>query len=54
MAQLTRRSFIAAAATAGTVRALPSVVSSVRARHVVTLVYDKALGAMRLVDRVVP
>ncbi len=54
MAQLTRRSFIVAAAAAGTLRALPGAVSGTRARHVVTLVYDKALGAMRLVDRVVP
>ncbi len=53
MANLTRRGFIAATLAAGTVRSLPMLATKPPVRHVVTLVYDKGLGMMRLIDRAV-
>ncbi len=54
MAKLTRRGFIAASIAAGTVRALPGVAAKTGGRRILTLVYDKSLGMMRAVERVVP
>jgi hypothetical protein len=54
MPNLSRRSFIAATLAAGTLRAVPVALTKAPARRVVTLVYDKALGAVRLIDRAVP
>ena len=54
MANLTRRGFIAVTAAAGTVRVLPSVAGKVGGRRILTLVYDKGLGMMRAVERIVP
>ena len=50
---LTRRGFIATAAAAGTVRAIPTIATKAPARRILTLVYDKSLGMMRAIDRVV-
>ena len=52
MPDLTRRHFLATALAAGSARGLPRI--AVRQKRVLTLVYDKALGAMRAIDRVVP
>lgn len=54
MAKLTRRGFIAAAAMAGALRGLPVVARKPAGRRILTLVYDKSIGAMRAVERVVP
>ena len=54
MTKLTRRSFIASAVAAGTVRGLPNVASKAGGRRILTLVYDKSLGMMRAVERLVP
>ncbi|MCB1334238.1 MAG: Tat pathway signal protein [Roseivivax sp.] len=54
MPALNRRQFLIATAAAGAARALPATLSVARQRRVLTLVYDKALGAMRAIDRVVP
>lgn len=54
MTKLSRRTFIATAAAAGAARFVPAVATRAPVKRVVTLVYDKALGAMRLVDRAVP
>ncbi len=54
MTNLTRRSFIVATAAAGALRAVPTIATKPQARRIVTLVYDKAIGAMRLIDKVVP
>ena len=54
MTNLSRRTFMVTAVAAGTIRALPQIGTNPAARRVVTLVYDKALGAMRLIDRAVP
>lgn len=54
MAKLTRRMFLATTAAAGGARALPQIVARTGERRILTLVYDKALGMMRAVERVVP
>lgn len=54
MPRLSRRGFLAVTAAAGAARALPPVAARVGGRRVLTLVYDKALGMMRAVDRLVP
>ena len=54
MVNLTRRGFIASAAAAGTVRSLPTVASKAGGRRILTLVYDKSLGMMRAIERLVP
>ncbi|MHA6263753.1 Tat pathway signal protein [Arenibacterium sp. CAU 1754] len=53
MAKLSRRGFIAATLAAGAVRALPSIATRTGGRRILTLVYDKSLGMMRAVERVV-
>lgn len=53
MAKLTRRGFIAATAAAGTVRLMPNLTTKLPARRILTLVYDKGMGMMRAVERVV-
>ena len=54
MPDLSRRGFIAAALAAGSVRALPTLATRAGGRRILTLVYDKSLGMMRAVERVVP
>lgn len=53
MAELTRRGFIAATLAAGAVRGLPQIAAKTGGRRILTLVYDKSLGMMRAVERVV-
>lgn len=56
MTQLSRRTFLATAAAATTARAIPPIAAAVKAppaRRILTLVYDKSIGAMRAIDRVV-
>lgn len=50
--KLTRRTFLATAtaAAAGGARLVPVL----RRRRILTLVYDKSVGAMRAIDRLVP
>ncbi|MEM9579588.1 MAG: Tat pathway signal protein [Pseudomonadota bacterium] len=52
--KLTRRGFIASMAAAGAVRTVPGVAGKLGGRRILTLVYDKSLGMMRAVERVVP
>ena len=52
MPKLSRRAFMASAVAAGSVKAIP-VLTKPPARRVLTLVYDKSLGLMRAIDRVV-
>ena len=54
MPNLTRRGFIAATAAAGAVRVVPSIAAKTQGRYVLKLVYDKSLGMMRAVERLVP
>jgi hypothetical protein len=50
---LNRRGFLISVGAAAAVRAVP-VVSRPSGRRILTLVYDKGLGMMRAVERVVP
>lgn len=50
--QISRRNFLIGAGAASGVRVLPQV-SKPPVRRVLTLVYDKSLGMMRAVERVV-
>ena len=50
---LTRRGFLAASAAAAGVRAVPRLAGQPATRRILTLVYDKSLGMMRAVERVV-
>lgn len=52
--KLTRRGFIASAIAAGSIRAVPQIAAKTGGRRILTLVYDKSLGMMRAIDRVVP
>lgn len=52
--KLTRRGFIASAVAAGSVRSLPSLASKAGGRRILTLVYDKSIGAMRAIEKLVP
>ena len=54
MAKLTRRGFIATAAAAGTLRGVGVTVAKPQMRRILTLVYDKSLGMMRAVEKLVP
>lgn len=51
---LTRRTFLASTAAAASVRAVPQLAKTPPARRILTLVYDKALGSMRAIDKLVP
>ena len=54
MVNLTRRGFIASGLAAGTVRVIPAIATRTGGRRILTLVYDKSLGMMRAVERLVP
>lgn len=55
MAKMTRRGFLATTAAATTVRAMPATLTRAGGgRRILTLVYDKGLGMMRAVEKVVP
>lgn len=53
MPKLTRRGFMAAALATGASRAVPIAIKGRKPRVILELVYDKALGMMRAVERVV-
>lgn len=49
---LSRRGFLAGTSAALAVRVVPAL-PALRSRRVLTLVYDKALGGMRAVEKVI-
>jgi hypothetical protein len=51
---ISRRGFLVSSGAAVAVRAVPQIASKTSGRRILTLVYDKALGMMRAVERVVP
>ena len=53
MSGMTRRGFIAASIAAGALRSIPAIATRPGGRRILTLVYDKSLGMMRAVERVV-
>ena len=54
MGTLSRRGFLMAAASASVIKGIPKIANAPSGRRVLTLVYDKSLGMMRAIDRVVP
>jgi len=50
---LSRRGFLATAAAAATMRGIPQLAHAPKARVILKLVYDKSLGMMRAVERLV-
>jgi hypothetical protein len=50
---LTRRGFLAAIASGASARLLPQVAVKLGGKRVLTLVWDKSIGAMRAIDRLV-
>ncbi|WP_368187223.1 Tat pathway signal protein [Aestuariibius sp. HNIBRBA575] len=54
MPDLSRRGFLAVTAASLSVRALPQIATKPSGRRILTLVYDKSIGAMRAIDRLVP
>ncbi|SIT84115.1 hypothetical protein SAMN05421665_1795 [Yoonia rosea] len=52
--KMSRRGFLASTGAALAVRTVPQVAGKAGGRRILTLVYDKALGMMRAVERVVP
>ena len=54
IAKLTRRGFIGTAAAAGALRGAGVTVAKPQMRRILTVVYDKSLGMMRAVERLVP
>ncbi|MCF2869929.1 Tat pathway signal protein [Octadecabacter sp. G9-8] len=54
MPKLTRRGFMATTGAAFGVRAVAPIARTGGGRRILTLVYDKGLGMMRAVERVVP
>ena len=52
MPKLNRRLFLAATVSGAAVRAVPTL-KAAPGKRVLTLVYDKSLGMMRAIDRVV-
>ena len=54
MAKLTRRGFIAATLAAGAARTVPQIATKAGGRRILTVVYDRSLGMMRAIEKVVP
>ncbi|WP_428544731.1 Tat pathway signal protein [Profundibacter sp.] len=52
-AKMTRRGFLATTAAASVVRSVPTLATRAGGRRILTLVYDKSLGMMRAIERVV-
>lgn len=54
MSKLTRRGFLATTGAAVGLRGVAPFARSGSGRRILTLVYDKSLGMMRAVEKVVP
>ena len=52
--QLSRRGFLASAGAVAGAQFLPKIGIRLMQKRVVTVYFDKALGAMRLVEKLVP
>lgn len=53
MPQLTRRGFMAATLASGAARVVPIALKARKPRVILELIYDKGLGMLRAVERVV-
>lgn len=54
MTKLTRRGFIAASIATGALRLAPTVSTRAGGRVILRIIYDKSLGMMRAVERILP
>jgi len=52
--KLTRRSILATGAAAAGARFIPKVAVSPASRRILTVYFDKAAGAMRAIEKVIP
>lgn len=52
MPNLNRRAFLAVTASGVAARGLPKLAANAGGKRILTLVYDKSIGAMRAIDRV--
>lgn len=48
-----RRTFLAAGSSVAALKLLPKLTKTAPGKRVLTLVYDRSIGAMRAIDRVV-
>ena len=53
MPNMNRRGFLAAVAATGVARVAPTIATRVGGKRILTLVYDKSMGMMRAVERVI-
>ncbi len=51
--KITRRGLLATASAASAIKFLPNIAKSPPAKRILTVYYDKTIGAMRALDRVV-
>ncbi|MGJ8623970.1 MAG: Tat pathway signal protein [Yoonia sp.] len=52
--KLNRRGFLVGSGAVLTTRAIPQIAAKAPTRRILTLAYDKSLGMMRAIERVVP
>jgi len=52
--KISRRTLLASATAAGAARFLPKIAASTGGRRVLTVYFDKAVGAMRAIDKFIP
>jgi hypothetical protein len=52
--KLSRRTLLISASAAGAAKFLPKIATSTGGRRILTIYFDKALGMMRAVERLVP
>jgi hypothetical protein len=52
--KISRRALLATATAAGATKFLPKIASSGSGRRILTLYFDKAAGALRAIEKLVP
>lgn len=52
--KISRRTVLATASAATAIRFLPKIAASTGGRRILTVYFDKAVGAMRAVDKLIP
>ncbi len=52
--KLSRRTLLLTASAAGATRFLPKIAASTGGRRILTVYFDKAVGAMRAIEKVIP
>ncbi len=52
--KISRRTLLASATAAGATRFLPKIAASPSGKRILTVYFDKAVGAMRAIDKYIP